>query len=104
MPAPEHRGQIALVVEELTPVDPVVPTLRRVERYLRSGVELMCLIDWHDRSITIYRRRGGFNVVMGSDHFPEDLAGLNFRGRVSDFFRSSGPDVAVNAPSDRADQ
>ena len=75
-----------LAVEVLSPNDRARQVNRKITDYLRSGVDLVWLIDPEDRSVTVYRRdRGPVRVDSGGELTGDELLpGLICR--VADLF------------------
>ena len=61
-PSPQ-QGEIVLVIEEVLPWENITQTNRRVIQYLKAGVPLIWLINYHERLVTIFPRGKGMEVA-----------------------------------------
>lgn len=75
-----------LAVEVLSPNDKAKEVTRKITDYLKTGVDLVWLIDPEDRAVTVYRRDRGPERVEADEELIGDevLPGLDCR--VAEFF------------------
>lgn len=87
-----------LAVEVLSPNDKPSKVNEKIEDYLRNGVQVVWLVDYEERKITVYRPDRTHRVLKEADELVggEDLPG--FACRVGDFFRLPGDKSALTPP------
>jgi Uma2 family endonuclease len=83
-----------LVVEVLSPHDRWTPFMRRVLRYLRSGVPLLWVLDPVEQWALVFRAREITRVLSADEELTGEDVLPAFRCRVADFF-TLAPDVIV---------
>jgi Uma2 family endonuclease len=75
-----------LAVEVLSPNDKAKHITHKITDYLKSGVEMVWLIDPETRTVTVYRRdRGPVRVDESGELTGDDIL-PDFRCRVADLF------------------
>jgi Uma2 family endonuclease len=79
-----------LVVEVLSPNDEPSEVNEKIEVYLKSGVKVLCLVDYARRKVTVYRPDKTLTVVKEDGELTggDDLPGLSIR--VADIFKLPG--------------
>jgi Uma2 family endonuclease len=79
-------GTVSLVVEEIFPGDQMTEVMRRVRRFLQSGVQLIWLVDSGERMITVFRKGKELDCLDETEELTTEglLPDLGFR--VKDFF------------------
>ena len=79
-----------LVAEVRSPNDKPNALIERIGEYLRSGVKLVWLVDFEDRTVSVHRLNANSVVFRGDQELTggDDLPG--FTCRVSDLFRLPG--------------
>jgi Uma2 family endonuclease len=75
-----------LAVKVLSPNDKAGKVLSKITDYLKSGVELVWLIDPEDRKATVYRPDKSPYEVKGDEELTGDDVLPGFRCRVAEFF------------------
>ena len=75
-----------LVVEVRSPNDRMIKINRRIEQFLKWGVELVWLVDPEDTAVTIYRRDSSHEVLEAEKELTGNGILPDFRCRVADFF------------------
>jgi Uma2 family endonuclease len=79
-----------LAVEVLSPRDRWSRIIRKITDYLRTGGELVWLIDPENRDVTVYRPNREPYVVEESQELTGDDVFSDFKCRVADFFLLPG--------------
>jgi Uma2 family endonuclease len=92
---PEY-GEVAprLAVEVLSPNDRADRITRKITDYLNNGVALVWLIDPEARTVTVYRRDRGPQLLEEDQELTGDDVLPGFRCRVADFFLLPGEQPA----------
>jgi Uma2 family endonuclease len=80
-----------LAVEVLSPNDKVGRVLSKITDYIKSGVDLVWLIDPEDRTVTVFRPNKNPYGLKGDAELTGDEVLPGFRCRVDDFFFVPGP-------------
>lgn len=76
----------ALIVEVLSPNDRLGKTIKRLQRFLATGVPLAWMVDPESRNVSFFRP-GQAPLVLDEDQEIADVAELpDFRCRVADLF------------------
>jgi Uma2 family endonuclease len=79
-----------LAVEVLSPNDRADRVIRKINDYLRNGVEIVWLVDPETRSVTIYQSNSGPREIGGTDEITAEEVLPGFRCSVAEFFRVPG--------------
>lgn len=79
-----------LAVEVLSPNDRPGKINQKIAAYLRGGTKLVWLVDYEERTVTVYHPDRNFEIYKAGDELTcsEDLPG--FTCRVADLFRLPG--------------
>jgi Uma2 family endonuclease len=88
-----------LAVEVLSPNDKAKQVTRKITDYLKSGVDLVWLIDPEARTVTVFRRDRGPVVVEESEELSGDDVLPGFRCPVANFFLLPGGQKTEDTPS-----
>src|SRR5262249_29769272 len=76
----------SLAVEVLSPSDRASKIQAKIVDYLRNGVPLVWVVDYEDRTVTVYRPdRGPVELKADQELMAEDIL-PGFRCKISDFF------------------
>ena len=75
-----------LAVEVLSPNDKAKHVTRKITDYLKSGVDLVWLVDPEARTVNVYRRDRGPILVLDTEELTGDDILPGFRCKVADFF------------------
>lgn len=75
-----------LAVEVLSPSDRVKQVNRKIIDYLKNGVELVWLIDPEEKTVTVYRRDRGPELIEAEGELTGDGILPGFACKVADFF------------------
>ncbi len=86
-----------LAVEILSPDDKVKHVTRKIADYLKSGVDLVWLIDPEERTVIVYRREGSQVLLEEDGELTGDDVLPGFRCRVAELFCLPG-ELAETTP------
>jgi hypothetical protein len=64
-------GRIALVVEEVLPMEKVIPVTLRALQYLKAGVSAVRLLHPEEPAMTVYRAGSGLDFYEADEEVPE---------------------------------
>lgn len=96
-------GEVApvLAVEVLSPNDRPGKVNAKVAGYLRGGTKLIWLVDYEERTVTVYRPGRDLVILKATDTILGDTELPGFICKVSEFFRMPGqpPNTSPTPPS-----
>lgn len=97
---PPKWGDVApvLAVEVLSPNDRMSKVNEKIATYLRGGVQLVWLVHFEERAVTVYRSQQDLVVLKGDAAVDATDILPGFSCKVSDFFRLPG-DAKPATPS-----
>jgi Uma2 family endonuclease len=86
-----------LAVEVRSPNDRPNTLIAKIRDYLRNGVKVVWLVDYEDRTVSVFRTSGPPDVFTEAQELPggDELPG--FACRVAEFFRMPG-ELPAQAP------
>jgi Uma2 family endonuclease len=79
-----------LAVEVLLPSDSFRNVTKKIERFLKSGVKVVWLVDPEEQTISVYRPNEQWKVFAADQQLVGDPELPGFTHRVSDFFLLPG--------------
>ena len=89
--SPKYTTEIpALIVEVLSPHDPLGAVNRRVSQYLHRGVPLVWVVDPPARSVSVYRPGQEVYTLVEAEELTGDNVLPDFRCKVVDLFTLPG--------------
>jgi Uma2 family endonuclease len=92
------EGTPILAIEVLSPTDRIGKVMRRINQLLRSGIQIVWLIDPEARDVTVFRSGHEPYSVSESEALTGDDVLPDFRCRVADFFFMPGSEAPPAQP------